>query len=177
LALSKKGGLDNALYTKISLETDIEGILEKYKDSLTAVCDKSFHVRKQREKPIGHKSVPWWTLELTIMRKKINAMRCYQRTRGDDNRRENRKRQYQQQKRKYAAMVRKSKMLSWKQYYDTMTLNPWNAVYKLATGNIKKCSTLSTFKKPNRTTTKDLAEMLRAIVKEPITEDDAPFTT
>jgi len=93
-------------------------------------------------------------------------------------------------------------MLSWKQYCkDTTTSNPWNAVYKLATGNIKKCITLSTLRKPDRTTTKDLAEttrytiesftpedneesdnehqkLLRALFKEPMTtEDDTPFTT
>ena len=49
-------------------------MVEKYQDSLTAACKKSFYERKQQEKTIGHKSVPWWTSELTIMRKKINAM-------------------------------------------------------------------------------------------------------
>jgi len=56
--ISVTGDLDKALYTKILLETDIELMVEKYKDSLTAACKKSFYERKQREKTVGHKSVP-----------------------------------------------------------------------------------------------------------------------
>jgi hypothetical protein len=63
----------------------------------------------------------------------------YQQTEGYDNLREARKQQYQEEKRKYAATLRKPKMISWKQYCnETTTSNPWNAAYKLATGNIKK---------------------------------------
>jgi hypothetical protein len=122
--------------------------------------------------------VPWWTSELTIIRKKINAMRRrYQRTNGDDNLRENRKRQYQQEERKYAATLRKSKMLSRKQYRNnTTTSNTWSAVYKLATGNIKKCSNLSTLKKPDGTSTKDLAETTRYMMESFTPEDNKLLT-
>jgi hypothetical protein len=142
-------------------------------------------------------------MELTIMRKKINAMRRrYQRTKRDDNLREARKQQYQQEKTKYTATIRKSKMLSWKKYCsETTAANPWNAAYKLATGNKKTCGTFSTLRKPDGTITKDFAEtarymiesfaptdseesdndrhkLLRMEIKEPITtEDDTPFTT
>jgi len=50
--------LDNALYTKISSETDMELAVEQYQDSLTAASKKSFYVRKQ-DKTIEHKSAPW----------------------------------------------------------------------------------------------------------------------
>jgi hypothetical protein len=80
--------------------------------------------------------------------------------------REARKQQYQQEKREYAALLRKSKLLSWTQYCsDTTTSNPRNAVYKLATGNIKKCSTLSTFRQPDGTTTQDLAEKTHYMIE------------
>jgi hypothetical protein len=63
--------------------------------------------------------------------------------------REARNQQYEQEKKEYAALFRKSKMLSWKQYCsDTTTSNPWNAVYKLATGNNKNCSTFSNLRQP-----------------------------
>jgi hypothetical protein len=40
-------------------------------------------------------------------------------------------------------------MHSWKQYCNVSTAsNPWNAAYKLATGNIKSCSSLSTLRRP-----------------------------
>jgi hypothetical protein len=128
--------------------------------------------------------------------------RRYQRTIRDENLREERKQLYQQEKKKYVAALRKSKILSWKQYCNaTTTSNPWNAVYKLASGNLKQSITLSTLRKPDGTDTKDLAETIRymietftpedneetdsachkhirAATKVPITtEDDIPFTT
>jgi hypothetical protein len=48
--ISVTGGLDKTLYTKILSETDIELMVEKYQDSLTAACKKSFYERKEREK-------------------------------------------------------------------------------------------------------------------------------
>ena len=202
-APSEKEDLDNALYTKISPETDTELAVEKYQDSLTAASKKSFYVRKQRDKTTEYKSAPWWSMELTLMKKKINAMRRrYQRTKRDDDLLETRKQHYQQEKRNYATTLRKSKMPSLKQFCnETTTSNPCNAAYKLATGNIKKCSTLSMLRKPDGIITKDLEgttrymiesftladseesdsychKLLRTEIKEPIaTEDDTPFTT
>jgi hypothetical protein len=128
--------------------------------------------------------------------------RRYQRTVRNENLREDRKQLYQQEEKKYVAALRKTKLLSWKEYCNaTTTSNPWNAVYKLASGNLKQSSTLSTLKKADGTDTKDLAEticymietytpedkeetdraghkLIRAAIKVPIiTEDDIPFTT
>ena len=189
------------MYELLTLDTDIENAVGKYQNSIAAACKRSFKERKLFQKTIGYKSVPWWMGELTIMRKKINAMkRRYQRTIHDNNLREVRKHQYLQEKRKYEATLRKAKIQSWKQYCNATTLsNPWNMVYKLATGKIKSCSPLSTQRKPDRTVTTDMAEtlhfmidsftpedeetdneyhkLIRAQTKTPITtEDDKPFT-
>ena len=52
-------------------ETDIEKLI-----------DKSFRKQRTTKKTITNKSVPWWTDELTVMRKRTNALRRrYQRTR------------------------------------------------------------------------------------------------
>ena len=136
------------------------------------------------------------------MRKKIIAIRRrYQRTIQDSNLRETRKIQYLQEKRKYEATLRKAKIQTWKQYCNaTMSSNPCNMVYKLATGKIKSSSTLSTLKRPDGTVTSDMAgtvnvmiehfaptdeeetddhhKLIRAQNKTPVTtEDDKPFTT
>jgi hypothetical protein len=141
--------------------------------------------------------------ELTIMRKKINAIRRrYQRSIQDSNMRETKKNQYLQEKRNYETTLRKAKIQSWKQYCNaTMSSNPWNMVYKLATGKIKSCSTLSTLRRPDRIVTSDTAEtvnvmiehftpadeeetendhhkLIRAQNETPVTtEDDKPYTT
>ena len=118
------------------------------------------------QKTIGFKSVPWWTGELTIMRKKINAMRRrYQRTLQDSNLRETRKLQYLQEKRKYEATLRKAKIQSWKQYCNaTTSANPWNVVYKLATGKMS-CSTLSTIRRADGAVTSSMAETLNVMME------------
>jgi len=86
-------------------------MVRKYHDSLVAASKKSFKVRQLRQKTIGFKLVPWWTTELTTMRKKINAMRRrYQRTLQDRNLHETRKLQHFQEKRKYEATLRKAKV-------------------------------------------------------------------
>jgi len=127
--------IDTSLCEILTLELDTEKAVGKYQDSLVVARKNSFKVRQQRYKTIEHKSVPWWTKELTIMRKKISAMRRrYQRTRQDNNLRESRKLLYLQEKRSYEATLRKAKIQSWKQYCKaTTSVNPWNMVYKLAT--------------------------------------------
>jgi hypothetical protein len=114
--------IDNMLYEILTLETDIEDAVGKYQNSMAAASKKSFKERKLLQKTVRHKSVPWWTKELTIMRKKINVMRRrYQRTLQDSNMREARKQQYLQEKRKYEATLRKTKIQSWKQYCPNAT--------------------------------------------------------
>jgi hypothetical protein len=55
-----------------------------------------------------HKSVPWWTEELTLKRKRINALRRrYQRTTNNDGLRERRKNQYHEEKSKYQAAIKR----------------------------------------------------------------------
>ena len=68
--ISEKENLDNTLYAIVTSETDIENAIEKHQNSVTAACKKSFKVRKLSQKTIEKRSVPWWTEELTIMRKK-----------------------------------------------------------------------------------------------------------
>jgi hypothetical protein len=58
------------------------------------------------------RTVPWWTNELKIMRKKTNALRRYQRTIGNEALRESRKTLYNKAKAEYQAAVRKEKTRS-----------------------------------------------------------------
>jgi hypothetical protein len=85
-------------------------------------------------KTITNKSVPWWTDELTVMRKRTNALRSYQRTRKHEGLREQRKTIYLAEKARYEAAIKREKILFWKEYCNMTSSNPWNEVYKLATG-------------------------------------------
>jgi hypothetical protein len=143
-ALAGSGSLDDNLCMAIALDKDTELTTEKYQGPMVAACRKSFQVQKGGEKTIVCKSAPSWTTELTIMRKKTNAMRRrYQCTIRNENLTEDRKQLYQQEKKKYAATLRKTKISSWKQYCNATTMsNPWNAVYNLASGNLKQSSAI-----------------------------------
>jgi predicted component of type VI protein secretion system len=92
---------------------------------------------------LTHRSVPWWTDELTTLRKKTNAhRRRYQRTKNNEELRERRKNLYAESKAHYAATIQREKIKSWKKYCDiTTTANPWNEIYKLAANKRKRHAT------------------------------------
>jgi hypothetical protein len=63
----------------------MENIVKKFSDALTAACYKSFKTDRAFFKT-KHKTVSWWTEELTIAKKRVNAFRRkHQRTNNDDN--------------------------------------------------------------------------------------------
>jgi len=73
---------------------DIEELIEEFHDVMKRTCDKSFRTRRASKKAVSKKSVPWWAKELTIMWKRVNALRRrYQRTRNSEELREQRKTQ------------------------------------------------------------------------------------
>ena len=79
-------------------------------------CEQSFKTTNAPRVPQKNKSVPWWTKELTEMRKTTNALRRkYQRTRDNAEQREKNKKTYFDQKSKYAATIRREKTKSWKE--------------------------------------------------------------
>jgi len=62
----------------------MEDIVNRFSDALTTACNKSFKIGKAFMKTNKHKTVPWWTEDLTIARKRVNAFRRkYQRTKND----------------------------------------------------------------------------------------------
>jgi len=120
-----------------------------------------------------HKSVPWWTHGLTILRKKENAQRRrYQRTKGDNVLREQWKEQYLTTKAEYAATIRKERISSWKEYC-TMTLatNPWNEIYKIAAGRRKETTPTTTLRQKDGELTTNLQETVQYMIQQLTPED------
>ena len=65
-----------------------------------------------------------------------------------------RKKQYIQEKKKYQAAIRREKTNSWKQHCTITTPNnPWNEVYKITAGKMRETLTLTTIRRPDRSTT------------------------
>ena len=76
--------LDDALCKRIQSPLNIEERVEEFHEALDKACKSSFQQIRPtntNKKTVQQKSVPWWTQNLTILRKKVNAhRRRYQRT-------------------------------------------------------------------------------------------------
>jgi hypothetical protein len=132
----------------------------------------------------------------------VNALRRrYQRTLNNEDLRSERKLQYNEGKRQYHSKLKNVNFKSW-QNYCTLTEepNPWNAIYKTASGKSRSKTCLTGRQQPDRTFTFDtesktkhtldyfvpednetddsaVHRQIREQVKEPVdTEEDKPFS-
>jgi hypothetical protein len=85
--------MDMSLSTIASKENDLEELVDTFTAALQSACRKPFKTINAENKTKEKKSAPWWMDILTIMRKKISALRrLYQRTGNNGELRESRKR-------------------------------------------------------------------------------------
>jgi hypothetical protein len=86
---STKEGLekiDQELCDKINFYEDVEELVDTAFCCITAACNTAFKVLKGSKHLIKKPTVSWWTEELTVLRKKTNALRRrYQRTTNNGN--------------------------------------------------------------------------------------------
>jgi len=155
--------LDKALCQRVRSAPNTEEIVEELQKALDKACKSSFRPTRTTmttKKGTQHKSVPWWTQRLTILRKKVNAQRRrYQRTKGDTVLREQRKEQYLT-KAEYAATIRKERLTSWKKYCTMISAtNPWNEIYKLAAGRRKQTAPTTTLRQKDGKLTTNLMKL------------------
>jgi hypothetical protein len=165
--------VDVNLSTIALKENYLEKFIDTFTEALQSACRKTFKTISTENQTKKKKSVPWWTEGLTIMWKRLNALRrIYQRTRNNEELRECRKRKYFEEKKKYQTEIRKEKLNSWKEYCNvTASSNPWSQVYKLATGKARTNSIMTTLRKPNGTETSSLQETMNVMLDNIIAED------
>ena len=151
----------------------LEAIVQEYQSSIIAACNESFK-QCSRRKPRKGRTVPWWTQELTILRKKVNALRRrFQRTMNNEDLRAERKEKYLEGKRTYQTKMQYEKLSSWKKFCTlTDGTNPWNAVYRIAAGKLKNITNLTTLQKPDGTFTEDTASTLNLMLQQFIPDDN-----
>jgi len=88
---------DEELRNKIKQCTDTGETMHKFISAVVPACDAAFRVSSAGKCATKERSVPWWTSELTILRKKVLALRRrYQRTKNDENLRHERRLWYQE---------------------------------------------------------------------------------
>jgi len=94
--------MDMNLSTTAAKENDLERIVDSFTEAIQTACREAFKVINTQNKTKKKKSVPRWTDSLTIMRKRINALRrLYQRTRNNEKLKESRKHKYLEEKKMY----------------------------------------------------------------------------
>jgi len=68
-------GIDDHLSLKVAGAPCMETVIEEFLMALETACRISFRIMNISQKATSNKSVPWWTQNLTILRKKVNAQR------------------------------------------------------------------------------------------------------
>jgi len=93
--------LDNKLYKRIINDNYTEQQIEEFSEEMRIACEQSFKTKKAPGTSRKHRSVPWWTQELTAMRKITNYLRRkYQKSRENAEQQERNKATYLDQKSK-----------------------------------------------------------------------------
>jgi hypothetical protein len=67
--------LDERLHKKILSENNTAQQIEEFSEAMRRACEQSFKTTKTPKVTQKYKSVPWWTKELTKLRKTTNALK------------------------------------------------------------------------------------------------------
>jgi paraquat-inducible protein B len=77
--------LDDSLSSLLTEGANIEKIVDEFNEALTMACNKTFQIHKASRNASSHRSIPWWSAALTVLRKRINVLRrLHQRTRNNE---------------------------------------------------------------------------------------------
>jgi len=88
-----------ALALQVKEANDIERAVDLFHEALILSCQQILQEKLNATKITNHKPVPWWTKELTLMRKSTNPLRRrYQRTTSNNDPGERRKNQHLDEK-------------------------------------------------------------------------------
>jgi hypothetical protein len=159
--------IDQELCNKVNFKEDVNGLVEATFSCITAACNKAFKVLRAGRHFNKMNTISWWSEELTVLRKRTNALRRkYQRTTNNENLRQERKEKYFDGRREYEGKMQEAKLKSWKKFCTINDgINPWNIVYKIASGKIRTSNTLTTLEKEDGTFTTDTRSTMTYMLK------------
>ena len=69
------GDLDNTLANTVMSWDDIEKTVDEFYEDLTTACNETFRTQPAHKTAMTNRLVPWWNEELTILRKRLDALR------------------------------------------------------------------------------------------------------
>lgn len=126
----------------LSSADDVEGMAETLAAVLTRACEESMPRRR-----CFRKSNPWWTAELTTLKKGVyRDRRAFQEER-DEPTRLVLKLEYRSSLRRYSREVRRAKLASWREFVTSHgNAEPWGFVYKHQASKLRIERVLSTLR-------------------------------
>ena len=171
-----RGGLekvDQELCNKINLYEEVGVLVDIAFSCITAACNTAFKVSRGAKHLIKKTTILWWTEELTVLRKRTNALRRrYQKTTNNENLRQERKEKYFDGRRKYEGKMQEAKLKSWKMFCTINDgVNPWNVVCKIASGKIRTSTRLITLEKEDGTFTTDTRSTIMHMLEHFVPDD------
>jgi hypothetical protein len=165
--------IDQKLCNKINFYEDMDKLVDTAFSCITAACNTAFRVSRGAKHLIKKTTISWWTEELTVLRKRTNALwRQYQRTTNNENLRQERKEKCFDGRCKYEGRMQKAKLKSWKTFCTINEgVNPWNIMHKIATGKIRTRTRLTTLVKEDGTYTTDTRSTIMHMLEHFVPDD------
>jgi hypothetical protein len=95
--------MEKTLSTRATKELHVDKLVDEFYEVPEEACRSSFQTTRALRLKTGRRTVPWWSEELTTMRKWLNALRRrFQRTKDNDELRTQCRAQYTEAKTNYA---------------------------------------------------------------------------
>jgi hypothetical protein len=165
--------IDQELRNKINFHEEVDELVDTAFSCITAACNKAFKVPRGGKHLINKTTVSWWTEELTVLRKRTNALqKRYQRTINNDNLGQERKEKYFDERCEYEGKMQEAKLKSWKTFCAINDeVNPCYMVHKTASGKIRTSTSLTTLEKGNETYTTDTRSTIKHMLKNFVPDD------
>ena len=167
------GKIDQEICDKLKVNDDVDELVGQVFSCITAACNTTFRVSQRARHVIKKNTVPWWTEELTVLRKRMNALRRrFQRTTNNVTLRQERKAQYFEGRQEYERKLKDAKIQSLKMFCTIKDgADPWTTVYKIASGKRRTSTKLATIEKNDGTYTTDTKTTLMHMLTHFTPED------
>jgi len=63
--------LDDSLFALLTEGANIEKLVDDFNKALTMTCNKTFQIHRASRNAPSHRSVPWWSADLAVLRKEL----------------------------------------------------------------------------------------------------------
>lgn len=160
---------------EVETAVDLEDLVRGLTATVTGVADRTLVSRK----PGTHRSVPWWTQELGVQRKRVRALRRRFQRCNDAELRPTRKLEFQRANAEYKRAVNSAKAASWQRFCERVSDEcPFSFPYKLVADKVRVASAPGLLKRPDGSLSESVDGsmdiLLRSLFPSDEQDDESP---